>query len=161
MADIDQNILIARSGKIFPYERLDFLLAGFENRYGLILRLAMGGPIEGNTKDAEKGNYDVIPLGMGLKKSEIDKFGIVPNNEYRKLIEQLSDDEIKNIIFSKDLRQFIDKYNAKEKKYESVTREEVEIFSKAFRELEERMPTHYVESNTINPMQIGKEDFEK
>ncbi len=161
MADVDQNILIAKSGKIFPYDRLDFLLAGFENRYGFILRRAMGGPIDGNTKDAEKGNYDVIPLGMGLKKSEIDKYGIVPINDYRKLIEQLSDDEIKNILFNKDLEQFIDKYNAKEKKYESVTREEVEIFSKSFRELEERMPTHYVDSLAINPKRIGKEDFEK
>jgi len=160
MAQVDPDILLGKGGKIFPYEMLEFYLVGFENRYGFILRRAMGGPADGNTKDAEKRCFDLIPIGMGLKKSEIDKFGKVPANDYRKLIEELSPEEIKKIIYNKDLEGFIDRYNAENKKYESITRNELEVFRTAVKSLEEREPTHYVDSSAINPQEIGRDDFE-
>ena len=69
---MEENVLIERSGAIFPYDRLTSMLYGFENRYGAIQRVAVGG-IDPTAigDDPENDLIEFRPVGLTVPPSAL------------------------------------------------------------------------------------------
>jgi len=67
---MNEGVLIEQSGTVFPYEQLTSMLYGYENRYGAIWRVAVGG-IDPTAigHDPENDLIELNPVGLTVPPS--------------------------------------------------------------------------------------------
>lgn len=144
-----EGLIYKLKGKIYPYDELEDYLYAFNNRYGLLVRRALGGVQGTDTYGADKGLYVVRPCGIGLKASEIRDFEEI--SDPTELLEVLSYDEMEGFLKSPGIEKLKDKFDVKTSQFKAIKEEDIKAFIEVTKNQEEREATHVVESFILNP----------
>lgn len=149
------GILYQSEGRVWPYDYCKNVVYGYNNRYGLIVSRKCGGPRD--TVGSEKGLYEVMPVGLGLKASEVKS---LPCNLVQALFEALSGEEQALVC---ELPEALDKprHDPCYGLIFILSQEETERLAEQVARLPERAATHVVKEPSINPYYTARQKLEE